>query len=300
MAERFVYIKDDFQEWLRVRSRQTPLVTYHRRDPWYNDKRGTPLYVIHDISQLTMQEELARPERFKQAESQIMKLREQKLQVEADTEFRSYISRRRSIEATIGIDMVSEELLAYGAGLLRKVYTADQYEERMEVAEKFGIPATLSELLTGITVPVGKLNSKFIQVYGNIILSYIYDTNRRVVEPWESTNIILGDAYGELEQLQRRKHEIKFLNEVAHVLTVTLTPWTTEDTMLIADKTLTREEFVRLVKAHLRMQSLWPSPPESGKELSDRVDHILSHTNIDTTATRINKIRPMNLRSKTA
>jgi hypothetical protein len=98
--------------------------------------------------------------------------------------------------------------------------------------------------------------------------------NRNGKESFDSTNVIYGDAYGELEQLWERRADTAFLEHVAHSLQAMC-----RKTELAAF--LPPLNLAGVIKLHLKSQAIWRTPPASARALLRRLDYILSHTIVD-------------------
>ena len=123
--------------------------------------------------------------------------------------------------------------------------------------------------------PLGKLTARDMKVYGHIIArTHIdpEDTNKYHAEEWESTNMLYGDMYGEVQQLHDRRTDQDFLEQVVHGLNAGKG---------FLEEIGTLEEFKQVYRNHLTCQSLWELPPQSPDELLERVDYILGHTTFD-------------------
>src|SRR3989338_6902682 len=153
--------------------------------------------------------------------------------------------------------MFAVDPINHGVGILRRVR-----------AWSGGSYAALGE-------PLGKLTARDIKVYGHIIArTHIdpEDTNKYHAEDWESTNMLYGDMYGEVQQLQDRRTERKFLEQVVQGLNSGKGTFESMGTL---------EEFKNAYRNHLACQSLWELPPQSADELLERVDYILGHSIFD-------------------
>jgi len=123
--------------------------------------------------------------------------------------------------------------------------------------------------------PLGKLTARGMKVHGHIIArTHIdpEDTNKYHTEDWESTNMLYGDMYGEVQQLHDRRTERKFLEQVVQGLNSGKGTLESMETL---------EEFKKVYRNHLACQSLWELPPQSADELLERVDYILGHATLD-------------------
>ena len=153
--------------------------------------------------------------------------------------------------------MFAVDPINHGVGILRRVR-----------AWSGGFYAVLGE-------PLGKLTARDMKVYGYIIArTHIdpEDTNKYHAEDWESTNMLYGDMYGEVQQLHDRRTEKMFLEQVVQGLNSGKGTFESIGYM---------EEFKQAYRNHLACQSVWKLPPESADELLERVDYILEHSLFD-------------------
>jgi hypothetical protein len=153
--------------------------------------------------------------------------------------------------------MFSFDPINFGVGILRPVR-----------AWSGGFYAALGEAL-------GKLTARGMEVYGHIIArTHIdpEDTNICHAEDWESTNMLYGDMYGEVQQINDRREEKDFLEEVVRGL---------NGSNRFLGSIGTGQEYKKLYRNHLACQNLWQLPPQSPHELLERVDYILGHVTLD-------------------
>ncbi len=162
--------------------------------------------------------------------------------------------QRNRIDVRI-TSMCSVDPINFGVGIFRPVK-----------AWSGGFYAALGE-------PLGKLTARGMKVYAHIIARTHIDpenTSERHAEDWESTNMLYGDMYGELQQLQDRKTEKRFLEQVCQGLNVS--------GRYMADRL---SEYHQLYQNHLACQSLWNEPPKNSGELLERVEYVLGHSSFD-------------------
>ena len=96
-------------------------------------------------------------------------------------------------------------------------------------------------------------------------------------ESFESTNVIYGDALGEVEQLWDRRADTAFLEQVAQ----SLRPMRQRaEIAAFSSPPLNLQEVMRL---HLRAQALWRIPPANARILLRRVEYLLEHIAVDDT-----------------
>jgi len=160
-----------------------------------------------------------------------------------------------------GPEMLAAELLAFGTGTLRA--RNDDLAERMHHY---------------LWSHHGRIESRHETVYARIRALHwnsLLLLRRVQKESFDSTNIIYGDAFGEVEQLWDRRADTAFLELVARSL----------------QRLAARLEFAAflhpplnlpiLLRLHRRAQTLWKSPPCSARALLRRVEYILEHTRLE-------------------
>jgi hypothetical protein len=124
----------------------------------------------------------------------------------------------------------------------------------------------------------GRISSRHEVIHGRIralhwnSLPLLYRAQK---ESYDSTNVIYGDAYGELEQLWDRRADISFLDRVALSLGRMKTH---AEIGAFLDPPLNLPEIMRL---HRRCQPLWRTPPASGRALLRRLEYIFANVTID-------------------
>jgi len=157
--------------------------------------------------------------------------------------------------------MFGGELLAFGVGALRARNDAP------------GEP-----LHRQLWIRYGRLHTRHEIVYANIrsllwsSLPLFYQGQK---ESFDSTNLIYGDALGELEQLWERRADTSFLEQVSW----SLRPLRSQPRIGASLHPPLNPEGV--VKLHLRAQSLWKTPPRNARSLLRRIEYILEHTKVD-------------------
>jgi hypothetical protein len=160
-----------------------------------------------------------------------------------------------------GPGMVSADLLAFGTGMLR-ARNDDVLEPLQEkLWHRYGRLTTRHEVVFA-TIRALHWNS----------LPLFYQSQK---ESYDSTNLIYGDALGELEQLWDRRADTAFLDRVA------LSLQRMRKQPEIAAFYEPPMNLDAVLQHHRRAQGLWKTPPATGRALLRRVETILNNVVIE-------------------
>jgi hypothetical protein len=160
-----------------------------------------------------------------------------------------------------GPGMVATELLCYGTGMLRA--RNDDPSERIHeyLWSQYGRIHTKHEVVFARIRALHRNSMLPVRAVGK--------------ESFDSTNVIFGDALGEVQQLWDRRADTAFLEQVARSLQAMR-----RQTEIAAylNPPMNLEEVMRL---HRRAQARWKTAPPNARSLLRRVDYILDHTTVD-------------------
>lgn len=169
------------------------------------------------------------------------------------------------------------EPVAFGTGIFRELFSRQ----------------TLFESMVG-ELPRQKYVSEYLQSLGTTVTTEIrHGEPEKIV--YESTNIVYGDSYGELEQIMRRREDRTFLDlylQVLHYQSERLVPGGTDPNVWYnkgrnffetfrGHPSEASGELCRAWNQHIDQHGLWDRPPQTPDELLERIEFLLANTIID-------------------
>jgi hypothetical protein len=160
-----------------------------------------------------------------------------------------------------GPGMLSAELLVYGTGMLRA-----RNDDLGEPIHQY-----LWRQYGRLQTPLEIIHARIVTLHR----SSIPDREEIRKESFDSTNLIYGDAFGELEQLWDRRADTTFLDQIA----ASLRRLTVSAHFELSLKPPLDCEAV--VKLHLQRQRLWRTPPSGARALLRRLEFILNNTRVE-------------------
>jgi hypothetical protein len=162
--------------------------------------------------------------------------------------------------AKLGPGLLAGEILSFGTGVLRARNDAPDDTVQADLVRFHG---RLESPRQEVFARIRALSWNSLPLLGN-----------GQTESFESTNLVYGDTFGELEQLWERRADTVLLELVAHSLQKFRRHAQLADYLC---PPLNRGEVSRL---HLS-QGIWKAPPNNGRALLRRLEKILEWTILD-------------------
>jgi hypothetical protein len=269
MAKSFVAIDDPVHNLIRNLTRHVPLRPVFASD-------GAPLF-RYDVEAVALPEgyyalalfhsrggmslELMRQTRWRVGRRERMRLPREVNYFDAVRLDRRCCRDLRLKMRKQGPGMLAGELLAFGAGTLRARNDDPLEQVHRQLWSQHGRIQTRHEVVHA-TIRALHWHS----------LPLLHETRK---ESFDSTNLIYGDAFGELEQLWDRRADTVFLDQVAQSLRQMRGQ---AETAAYLHPPL---NLPAVMKMHLRCQCAWKSPPTTARSLLRRLEYILGNTTAD-------------------